>query len=96
MRSEGLLTDLGVSAAPGDQIYLLLYGTGLHGGPATTKVGGFSVPVAGPVAQGQYQGLDQINLGAMPLRVGLGQKEIVIRQGEELANIVTVAFRAAP
>ncbi len=96
VRSEGLLTDLGVPAAAGDQIYLLLYGTGLRGGPATATVGGISVPVAGPVAQGQYQGLDQINLGPLPLRVGLGQKEIVIRQGEELANIVTVTFRAAP
>jgi hypothetical protein len=51
------------------------------------------VPVAGPVAQGQYQGLDQINLGPLPLRIGYGTKEIVIRQGEEISNFTTVTFR---
>ncbi|MEO8096435.1 MAG: pectin acetylesterase-family hydrolase [Acidobacteriota bacterium] len=99
-RTEGYLfdtatlADTGVPAAAGDQIYLILYGTGLRGGSATATVGGVEVPVAGPVAQGQYQGLDQINLGPLPLRIGLGQKQIVIRQGDDLANIVTVTFRA--
>lgn len=100
-RTEGLLFDANTKAsvpipvAPGDQIYLLLYGTGLRGGPATATVGDIAVPVAGPVAQGQYQGLDQINLGPLPLRVGAGQREIVIRQGDALANLVTVTFTAA-
>lgn len=99
-RSEGLLFDPAtravapIPAAPGDQIYLILYGTGMRGGPATATVGDVAVPVAGPVAQGQYQGLDQINLGPLPLQIGYGQKEIVVRQGEDLSNAVTVAFRA--
>lgn len=86
--------DSGVPAAAGDQIYLILYGTGLRGGPATATVGGVSVPVAGPVAQGQYPGLDQMNLGPLPLRIGYGQKQIIIRQGDRVANTVTVTFRA--
>jgi len=77
------------------KIYLLLYGTGMRGGPATATVGGVAVPVVGPVAQGQYQGLDQINLGPLPLRIGPGQRQIVIRQGDALANEVTVTFSAA-
>jgi len=99
-RSEGLLFDPAtravapIPAAPGDQIYLILYGTGMRGGPATATVGDVAVPVAGPVAQGQYQGLDQINLGPLPIQIGYGQKEIVVRQGEDLSNAVTVAFRA--
>ena len=99
-RTEGLLFDsntlaeTAIPVAAGDQIYLILYGTGLRGGPATATVGDVAVPVAGPVAQGQYQGLDQINLGPLPLRVGAGQKQIVIRQGDNLANITTVTFRA--
>jgi len=56
-------------------------------------VGDISVPVAGPVAQGQYQGLNQINLGPLPVRVGYGAKEIVIRQGEDISNITTVTLR---
>ena len=96
VRTDALLTDAGVPSAAGDQIYLILYGTGLRGGPATATVGDIVVPVAGPVAQGQYPGLDQINLGPLPLRIGLGQKEITIRQGDDLANSTTVTFRAAP
>jgi uncharacterized protein (TIGR03437 family) len=100
-RTEGLLFDANTKAAvpipvaAGDQIYLLLYGTGMRGGPATATVGDVAVPVAGPVAQGQYQGLDQINLGPLPLRIGAGQRQIVIRQGEALANAVTVTITAA-
>jgi len=92
VRSEGLLAN-GVPAAAGDQIYLVLYGTGMRYGPATATVGGIEVPVAGPVAQGQYAGLDQINLGPLPLRGGYGTKEIVIRQGAGIANVSTVTFR---
>ncbi len=101
-RTEGLLFDpntlaeTGVPGAAGDQIYLILYGTGLRGGTATATVGDVAVPVAGPVKQGQYDGLDQINLGPLPLKVGTGQKQIVIRQGDNLANITTVTFRVAP
>lgn len=99
VRSEGLLfdpntrQDTGVPAAAGDQLYLILYGTGLRGGTATATVGGVQAPVAGPVAQGQYPGLDQINLGPLPLRIGYGQKQIVIRQGDAVANPVSVTFR---
>ncbi len=100
VRTDGLLfdpvtrADTGVPAAAGDQIYLILYGTGLRGGAATATIADISVPVAGPVALSQYQGLDQINLGPVPLRIGLGQKQIVIRQEDRIANIVTVTFRA--
>ncbi len=98
-RTEGYLFDpntrqaTAIAVAPGDQIYLLLYGTGMRNGPATATVGDVAVPVSGPVAQGQYEGLDQINLGPLPLRVGLGRREIVIRQGEAISNITNVTFR---
>jgi uncharacterized protein (TIGR03437 family) len=91
-RTEALL-DRGVPAAAGDQLYLTLYGTGMRGGPATATVGDVSVPIAGPVAQPQYPGLDQINLGPLPLRIGYGTKTITIRQGDRVANTVQVNFR---
>ena len=99
VRTEDLLFDpltkaaKAVPVSPGDQVYLILYGTGMRGGTATATVGEVAVPVAGPVAQGQYQGLDQINLGPLPLRIGPGQKQIVIRQEDGIANISTVTFR---
>ena len=98
-RSEGLIFDpatnppVPIPVSAGDQVYLILYGTGMRGGSATATVGDVTVPVAGPVAQGQYQGLDQINLGPLPLRIGAGTKEIIIRQGDSLANATQVAFR---
>jgi uncharacterized protein (TIGR03437 family) len=99
VRTEDLLFDpltkaaKAVPVSPGDQVYLILYGTGMRGGAATATVGEVAVPVAGPVAQGQYQGLDQINLGPLPLRIGPGQKQIVIRQEDGIANVSTVTFR---
>lgn len=89
VRSEGSISD-GVPGVLGEQTDLTLYGTGMRDGPATATGGDVSVPVA----QSQYQGLDQINLGPLPVRVGFGTKEIVIRQGEEISNITTVTFRA--
>jgi len=99
-RTEGYLFDtttrslVGIPATATDQIYLILYGTGMRGGTATATVGGVNVPVAGPVAQSQFPGLDQINLGPLPARIGLGAKEIIIRQGNVLANTVMVGFKA--
>jgi uncharacterized protein (TIGR03437 family) len=98
-RSEGFLfdpntkQDTGVMVAPGDQIYLILYGTGMRNGPATATINDLTVPIAGPVAQGQYEGLDQINLGPLPVGIGLGRKEIIIRQGDSIANITYLTFR---
>ncbi len=97
-RTEGLLfhpatrAAVPISATLGDQIYLALYGTGMRGGRATATVGGVSVPVSGPVAHSQFQGLDQINLGPLPLRIGSGSKTIIIRQGDDIANLTTVTF----
>jgi uncharacterized protein (TIGR03437 family) len=93
VRTEDFL-DKDVPATAGDQIYVTLYGTGLRGGSATATVGDVSVPIAGPVAQPQYLGLDQINLGPLPLRIGYGTKSIVIRQGDRIANTVKVTFKA--
>lgn len=92
-RTDALINN-GVPATAGDQIYLTLYGTGLQGGTATATVGDVNVPIAGPVAQPQYLGLDQINLGPLPLRIGYGTKAIVIRQGDAVANTVQVTFKA--
>ncbi|MFN7919420.1 MAG: pectin acetylesterase-family hydrolase [Bryobacteraceae bacterium] len=86
--------DSGVPVAAGDQVYLILYGTGMRGSEATATVGGVGVPVAGPVGHPLYPGVDQINLGPLPLRIGYGQKQIVIRQGERVSNTVTVTFKA--
>ena len=52
----------------GDQVFLLLFGTGVRGftSQVTAIVGGESVPVLGAVPQGEFVGLDQINIGPLP------------------------------
>jgi uncharacterized protein (TIGR03437 family) len=83
-------------ATPGD-VYIALFGTGLrgHGGlvNVTATIGGEPVPVffAGP--QGEFAGLDQINLGPLPPSLaGRGEVEIVITINGKPSNAVTLVF----
>ena len=80
-----------------DQIYLVLYGTGIRGARSvsvvTLTVGGVTVPVlyAGP--QGQYAGLDQVNAGPLPHSFeGRGEINAALTVDGKLANAVTVSF----
>ena len=78
-----------------DQVYLLLFGTGLRGWrtAATAVVGGKTVPVAGPVAQGMFDGLDQVNLGPLPASLAdrRGELEVALTVDGAAANRVRVA-----
>jgi len=77
------------------QVYLELYGTGIRNAKSVTvQVGGKSVPVLSSGAQGQYPGLDQVNIGPLPSSlVGSGQTNIVLSAGGQAANTVNVTFR---
>jgi len=79
----------------GSQVFLLLFGTGLrgHGGNVTATAGVEPVPVLGAVAQGSFAGLDQVNLGPVPLSLDGRRGEVEVRlalDGTE-ANRVTIA-----
>jgi len=81
---------------PDDRVYLSLFGTGLRSAPGegSARVGGFPVPVAGPVAQPQYPGLDQVNLGPLPPTLaGRGEVPIEFTLRGKAANVVTVSFQ---
>ena len=82
--------DLGAAS---DQLFLSLYGTGMRGfkQQAVATVGGVSVSVAGPVAQSQYVGLDQANLGPLPRSLaGRGEVAISLTVDGKACNAVTV------
>ena len=52
-----------------DQVYLVLYGTGIRGAPlsaVSVMVPGSSAPVQFAGAQQTYMGLDQVNMGPLP------------------------------
>ncbi|MCS6952007.1 MAG: PhoPQ-activated protein PqaA family protein [Bryobacterales bacterium] len=93
----GARTPVGVDlGGSGDQVYLSLFGTGMRrgSGTVTATVGGEPVGVAGPVAQGQFEGLDQVNLGPLPRTLaGRGEVEIRLVVAGRSANVVTVEMR---
>ena len=87
-----LPVDLG---APGDSVYLSLYGTGFRGAKAAAAtVGGVIVPVAGFAATGVYQGEDVVNIGPLPQSLkGRGQVDIVINFDGKPTNTVTASIK---
>ena len=64
-------------------------------GQVTVTVDAKPVPVSGPVPQGQFDGLDQLNIGPIPAAAlaGKGEVEIRVIVDGKPANVVTVAFR---
>ena len=81
-----------VTLTAGDQVFLVLYGTGLrHANSVTATANGVSVPVIYHGAQGSYDGLDQINLGPLPASLaGAGAVKLVITADGKAANPVTL------
>ena len=92
---SGVAVDLG---AEGDQVYLVLYGTGLRGvsdlSGVQATIGGETVPVLYAGEQGEFVGLDQVNLGPVPRKLaGSGENEIVLTFDGVAANTVTVTIQ---
>ena len=79
-----------------DQVFLILFGTGMRDSFDARKVmvGGLRVDVSRPVAQGEFVGLDQANVGPLPgALAGRGQVDVVLTLGDMTANMVVVAFQ---
>ena len=78
---------------PGE-LFIILYGTGIRGrsGSVTATLAGRPVPVLAAVAQGTFEGLDQINLGPLPpVTDRRGELDLEITVDGVSANRVTVA-----
>jgi len=100
-RDSGLTFDTALAAVPldfgplGGDLYVSLFLTGTRNfsGSVTVTVDGISVPFSGPAAQGEFDGLDQLNLGPLPRELaGRGEVEVVVTVDGKQANIVTLAF----
>jgi uncharacterized protein (TIGR03437 family) len=75
---------------PSKQYYLVLYGTGLGGASATSQLEGAPAPVLYSGPQGQYPGLDQINV-QLPRGVsGLGSLDVAIAIGSQVSNHLSI------
>jgi uncharacterized protein (TIGR03437 family) len=82
---------------PGEAVYLLLYGTGLRNrgslGTVSVTIGGEPVEVLYVGPQGQFPGLDQINVRVPGRLAGRGNVEVRLSVAGRMANPVTVRFR---
>ena len=81
-------------ALNGDQVYLVLYGTGLGSATsATATVGGVAATVyyAGP--QGTYAGLDQYNILIPASLAGKGKVDVVVTAEGKASNPVNVVIQ---
>lgn len=83
-----------------DQLYLILFGTGLRQRPAlaslTASVGGEPVEVLFAGAQGSLAGLDQINLALPRSLAGRGEVDVVLTIDGKPANPVRIHFAGTP
>jgi uncharacterized protein (TIGR03437 family) len=88
------LAAINIPRNPGDSIYLLLFGTGIRHttGAVTATAGGQSIPVLGAVAQPQFAGLDQVNIGPLP-NLTSGQQTIFITVDGVSVNPIKVALQ---
>ncbi len=80
---------------PTDQVYLLLFGTGIRGArsPVTATAGGQNVPVLGAVPHSVFVGLDQVNIGPLPRTlIGRGEIPLILTVEGRPANTVTVSI----
>lgn len=78
-----------------DQVYLMLYGTGIRGASAlqnvTCTIGGEAAPVFYAGAQGFFQGLDQVNVLIPSVLAGRGQVNVTLSVDRQLSNTVTIS-----
>jgi uncharacterized protein (TIGR03437 family) len=86
--------DLGAST---DQLFLVLYGTGLRfrsSLPAVTaKIGGLDAQVPFAGAQGSLVGLDQVNLRLSPSLAGRGEVDVLLTVDGQPVNAVRVVMK---
>jgi len=93
-RSVSVPIDLGPAT---DDVYLVLFGTGLRfrnsQSPATLKINGVDAPVLFAGAQGDLAGLDQVNARLPRELAGRGEVDVVLTVDGKTANAVRVNFR---
>jgi len=80
----------------GDQVYLLLFGTGLRERSSldkvTVKIGGVDAPVSYAGEQGAA-GLDQVNVGLPRSLAGRGEVDVVLMVDGQIANTVRINIK---
>lgn len=78
-------------------VFVSFYGTGIRGfgaqGSVTCTIGGTNAPVIGAAAQGQFAGLDQVNVQLPGSLAGAGTVNVVFTVNGQAANPVTISIQ---
>jgi len=86
--------DLGVDS---DQVFLVLYGSGIRSRSAlsavTATIGGVTVPVDFAGAQGQFIGLDQVNVRLPRALIGRGEVDVTLMVDGKPSNTVKINIK---
>ena len=82
----------------GEQVYLILFGSGFRGrsnlAAVTVKIGGTNMDVLYAGAQGDLVGLDQINIGPLPRSLaGRGNVNLEVTIDGKMANSAIVNIK---
>ena len=95
-QNKWVATPIDLSVAT-DQVFLILYGTGLryHSGLAnvTATVGGTNAQVLYAGAKGSLVGLDQINVLIPRSLIGRGEIDVVLTVNGKTTNTVRVSIK---
>ncbi len=82
---------------PAEQVFLLLFGTGIRYRTALSsvavKIGGENAPVLFAGDQGGFAGLDQINVQLLRGLAGRGQVDVILTVDGKTANTVSVGIK---
>jgi uncharacterized protein (TIGR03437 family) len=80
-----------------DQVFLVLYGTGIRHRKSLADVkvaiGGVDCPVEFAGAQGALVGLDQVNVRLLRSLAGRGESDVVLSVGGQMANMVKIQIK---
>lgn len=80
-----------------DRVFLALFGTGLRFRSSTAALsatmGGVGAPVLDAVAQPEFVGLDQVNIGVPRSLAGRGEVDIALIADAKVANLVRVHIK---
>jgi uncharacterized protein (TIGR03437 family) len=93
---NGTYVAVPISLAPSsDQVYLILYGTGIRGAGnnVTVAINGVNAPVSYAGPQYEYPALDQVNVLIPPQLAGSGTATIVLTAAGLIANAVNIEIQ---
>lgn len=77
-----------------EQVYLMLYATGVRRCTSVTvRVGDMDARVTAAQEQGQYPGLDQVNVLLPPQLAGRGDVDVTVQACGVIANVVRINIR---